>query len=229
MGNRKENNLMCDNINNKLMNINEEIPKEFYVFVNLDNPITKHNLEITKGFTSGAIGNIINMKKYLDGTMDYLPFIPNPNQDHGPLSMFQWNITSDYRAEYNCEIFRKEHCPLFPSRLSAIYAFGDFETCKKVSATYSDWDINNVRKFSLEPIPFTRVVKVNMEIISLMRGADTRCSLDQNAHNTIWNSYWRGDGNIQLELPSLTWEREIRNSGIIWEYLIEGRLKLIEE
>ncbi len=165
----------------RLLNLNEKIPDTFYVFVNMNNIMTKHNLEVTKGFTSGAFGQLIFDDfaiKYLDGTVDYLPFIPNPNKDVQMVSVFYNNITSDYRTEYNCELYRRYKFPTYPSRLSAFYAFGDYETCLKVSKIHH-WNISTVKKFKLEQSPFNRVVKVNMEIVSLERYANRVSMLDQ--------------------------------------------------
>ena len=70
--------------NNRLMNFNEEIPKEFFVFVNYANPITRHNIEFTKQFTSCGVTEVLMSKEklneYLTGTMQYAPYIPNQNK-----------------------------------------------------------------------------------------------------------------------------------------------------
>jgi len=213
-----------------LLNIKEKIPNEFFIFVNFQNVMTKHNLEITKSIFSGAFGQIDMLEdflsKYLAGTVDYLPWTPNENTDMNVISMFNNNITSEYRTEYNCELYRKYNNPRYPSRLSACYAFGDYETCIKVSKKYH-WDLSTVRKFKLLPNPLNRVAKVNMEIVSLERTANRISMTSEDTQNSIWSSYWNGIENIKLELPTVEGRKEF-NSGVIWEYLIEGRLKLNE-
>jgi hypothetical protein len=212
-----------------LLNLNEKIPEVFFVFVNFNNFITMHNLKFTKGFTSAAFGELSNrdiLQKYIDGNIDYFPFIPNLNRDLMAISMFCHNITSDFQTEYNCELYRRYNYSKFPSRLSAIYAFGDYDTCLAVAEKHK-WNINTVRKFKLEPSPLNRVVKVNMGIISLLRTANRVSMIDQNTQNNIWNSYWNAYGNLPMELPTINGRKEF-NSDIIWEYLIEGRLTLIE-
>lgn len=213
-----------------LLNIDEKIPDIFYVFVDMNNVMTKHNLEVTKGFSSGAFGQLgfdDFVNKYLKGTIDYLPFTPNPNTDVQIVSAFYNNITSEYRTEYNCELYRRYNFPKYPSRLSAFYAFGDYKTCLEVSKKYH-WDILTVKKFKLDPSPFNRVAKVNMEIVSLERYANRVSMLDQDTQNIIWQSYWTGYGDFPMELPTVN-GRQVFHSGIIWEYLVEGRLTLIEE
>ena len=61
-----------------LININEEMPKEFFVFVNFSNPIAANNYKVG-AYTSAACSTWLNeetLKKYIDGTLTYLPFIP---------------------------------------------------------------------------------------------------------------------------------------------------------
>ncbi len=213
----------------KLLNINENIPETFYVFVAQTNLFTQHNLNVTKSFTSGSVfhwsdSNFI--KKYLAGKIDYLPFIINQNKDIQAISAFENSITSEYRTEYNAEMHRYNNFPHFPSRLSAVYAFGDIETCKKVALKYG-WNLNSVRKFKLIEHPLNKVVKVNMEIVSLDRYAQRVSFCDLNTTNQIWNSYWRGIGNIEMELPTINGRQKFE-SDEIWEYLIEGRIEVIE-
>lgn len=214
----------------KILNSKDILPTEFYIFVNMQNIMTKHNIENTKSIFSGAFGQLSLgdefVTKYLNGTVDYLPFIPNKNSDTSMVSMFNNNITSEYRTEYNCELYRKSNNPTYPSRLSACYAFGDYETCIEVSEKYG-WNLSTVRKFKLLSDPFNRVVKVNMEIVFLERTANRISMTGQETQNKIWDSYWKGIGNIKLELPKVEGRKEF-NSGVIWEYLVEGRLELKE-
>ncbi len=44
----------------------------------------------------------------------------------------------------------------------------------------------------------------------------------------FWKSYWTGYNNLVVELPIAEGGRKQYNSGVIWEYLIEGILKLDE-
>ncbi|MGN6268186.1 MAG: hypothetical protein ACTHM5_21090 [Ginsengibacter sp.] len=120
-----------------LVNLKENIPDEFFVFINLKSFITKNNYENSKTFNSAAFGelsmNNTFLKKYLNGTV---------------------------------ELSRRYNFPLYPSRLSATYAFEDYNSCVVVNKKYQ-WDLSTVRRFKLNPHPFNIVAKVNMEIISL--------------------------------------------------------------
>lgn len=86
-----------------------------------------------------------------------------------------------------------------------------------------------MKKFKLiNTPPLTRVVKVNMEIISLARLAYRISSLNKETKEFIWKNYWSGSGNITTELPGVHSKKDIYDSGEIYEYLIEGLVKLDE-
>lgn len=212
----------------KTVNTNEDSPSEFYIFCNFQNPITYNNVEKigvinSSGITAASIDEQM-LRGYLSGDADYLPFIPNPNMSPA-ISMYQLGIMNPYRAEYNAEINRKEKFKMYPSRLSSMYAFADYETCEKVSEKYH-WDISTVRKFELQEHPLTRIAKVNMEVISLVRLAYGISSF--NSDNEVWQHYWTGQGNLELQLPGRNFEPQRYESGVIWEYLIEGSLKKVD-
>jgi hypothetical protein len=160
------------------------------------------------------------------GKVRYLPY-ELCQMDQLTISPYFLSAINDYRVEYDAEVYRFKYYPLYPSRLSAIYAFGDYETCKVVSKKYK-WDINSVEKFNLIDFPLTRIVKVNMEHVSLARQAYRIAAMSEAEINSIWNSYWSNFGNIKIELPAVGFTRNIYDSGVIWEYLIEGTVKHIE-
>lgn len=215
----------------KVMNTTEEVPKEFYVFVNTKDPIVKNNIEITEcmfsaAFSQLSLGNEGFIRSYLIGNLDYLNYHPEGRF----VSMYfaQPRTKQEWQLEHDCELYRKQNFPLYPSRLSACYAFGDYETCLHVSKKYG-WDINTVKKFRLEETIFNRVVKVNMEIVSLLRSYYLSDMIpNSQTQNNRWKSYWNGEGSITMNLPDTKGD-ELIDSGIIWEYLIEGKLMLIED
>lgn len=213
----------------KLLNLDEEAPSEFYIFVNHYSPITEHNLRVTGQFISGAFANLLAdgtfLQKYIDGSANYLPF--ERCNDLKVFTPYCVTAINDYRIEYDAEICRKNHFPIFPSRLSALYAFGDYESCKEVNRKYG-WPLKTVKKFQLIDRPLNRVIKVNMEHVSLARHAYKVSMLATNDIDMIWRKYWAGFGNIDIELHVPDMTRKIFSSGVIWEYLIEGGVKLIK-
>lgn len=217
----------------KIMLLNDKtslIQNEFYIFIDQCRPMTVLNLKNTKCFISAAYSNCSLdpnfLKKYLEDDVDYLPFIP-PEKGLPIISPYCLSAISDYWVEYDAELCRKCYYPKYPSRLSAIFAFGDYETCKKANRKYG-WDLSTVKKFRLNIDNLTRVIKVNMEIVSLMRTAYKRGFFDDKTKDDIWKNYWNGTGDINLELLDVESERKINPSGEIFEYLIEGKLVLIE-
>jgi len=210
----------------KLINLDEDAPNEFYIFVNQFNPMTEHNFKFTKTFTSGAVNSCLDedfVKKYIEGSARYLPYEPCQSDNISP-SPYLLSAINDYRIEYDAEVYREKNHPLYPSRLSALYAFGNIETCELVSEKYG-WPLNTVHKFRLKEWPLTRIAKVNMEHVSLARHA-YKVSMMQDI-DRLWAGYWAGFDEIILNLPSNNFERKQFNSGIIWEYLIEGIVECI--
>jgi hypothetical protein len=214
-----------------LLNSQSPIPETFYIFVNRNIPITLHNITFTKTLFSGAIVNCSLdssfLSKYMNGTARYAPYEPCET-DLRAFSPYCVTAINDYRVEYEAEWFRREYYPLYPSRFSAVFAFGEFETCQEVAKKHK-WNLDEVHKFKIREVTdLTRVIKVNMEIISLARHAYRISSQGEGVREFIWKNYWEGSGDIALELPGTKFQREIRHSGEIFEYLIEGYVVLEE-
>ena len=114
------------------------------------------------------------------------------------------------------------------SYLSVKYAFATEEDCREAHRLYR-WDLKSVRKFTLLQDPLTKVAKVNMEIISLMRSAYTTGIWSGEDIERIWTHYWSGEGNLEIEVPTMLPPPNTHKripSGEVWEYLIEGKLQL---
>lgn len=204
--------------------------KNFYIFINPHNFMANWQANTIKQLTSSgytfALMSEENRRAYEEDRIDYLPFIKNPSYNCF-ISPFCVNAMNDYRIEHDCELVRKNYFPNSPSRLSAIFAFGDMERCKQVSMKYG-WPLSQVRKFELMENELTRVLKANMEIISLARHAYANSGIDQQTIESIWKAYWNNERNVKFEMLSTDLNRRILESGAITEFLIEGRLKLVE-
>ena len=195
------------------------LPDALFIFVNQANPMTEHNYRVTKTFSSRFAGRL----HLLDtGQADPMPFIPNPDADPMP-TPFVMSVTSDYQTEWNAELGRRAFAPRAPSRMSALYAFGDIESCRAVHSKHG-WPLETVRRFKLVESVDARVAKVNMEVVSLFRGANRLAAWSPEDHNAIWSHYWSGRGALTLQVPDIragqSWHT--LESGVIWEYLIEG-------
>ncbi|MDJ6355575.1 hypothetical protein LEH54_02725 [Salmonella enterica] len=65
-----------------------------------------------------------------------------------------------------------------------------------------------------------------MEVVSLIRHAYSVSGFSSDEE--VWQHYWAGNGNIEFELPGRDLQRQRYESGVIWEYLIEGTLERID-
>lgn len=207
-------------------------PEHFYVFANQTRLDTRHNLSLTgtlfsAAYTYAGMGPEPR-KAYMEGTLDYLPFVENTGSL--PLrSPFTSRVIYAYRAEYDAEVYRRLRNPRLPSRLSAVFAFGDEVSCEAAASRYR-WDLNEVRRFRLVPSPLNRVHQVNMEIASVaftLYAGPTAIGPELSKH--IWDEYWAGQVGSPIEGVSNGGQRQVyRPEPPIWEWLIEGILRLDE-
>jgi hypothetical protein len=206
----------------------------FYVFADTSNTTCWHNLRFTRSiFSSGvaAMSDPAFRDAYLGGTADYAPFVPNSNRSTGFVSLFTSNVTAHYAVEYDAEYTRSREFPLLPSRFSAVYAFGTEQDSHEAHRLYG-WNLSTLRRFRLIRNDLTRVHRANMEIVSLMRGVYSRACWSREDRDNIWRHYWIGGGSLSVEIPVIendSFQRRQFQSGEIWEYLIEGRLELLED
>ena len=176
----------------------------------------------------GAIDAFPEFRKdYINGTATYLPF-ETAEPSCKALSIYTFGVINNYRIEYDAEQYRLAYCPLYPSRLSAVYAFGDYESCIAVNRKYG-WNLSEIREFTLVPHPLTRIAKLNMEIVSLARQSYMNLPINRDLIHEIWKNYWSGNNDTRIEAYNETKCEVLAESGVIWEYLIEGFVDLVEE
>lgn len=213
-----------------IFNISKEsFPQKFFIFVEPMSVIAQMNYSLTGVFTSSAYGSISLdqefFKKYIDGTVDYLPY-QLKQHDMVTLSPYYLSAINDIRIETDAELIRRTFFRFYPSRLSATYAFGSYEDCEIASERYG-WDLDNVKVFHLRSDDeFVRIARVNMDVVSLARDAYKNMSLDDKSKENIWKHYWMGNGNLIIAGPNpeVRGFRMLHHSDILWEYLIEGSL-----
>lgn len=215
----------------KLVNKDEEAPKEFYIFQDFDSSIydriNGNNYSLSHKMLSTAFKHCLTKQdftSYKEGDIDYLPFIRADMSNVCKPSTFIQKTINYYDIEHNLEWYRRNNFKKYPSRFSSIFAFGDYESCKKVSQKYNSWSLSSVRKFRLfEDIKylkeFVRIGKFNMEIVSLLRGVEISL-FSREDQEILYKRYWEGKGNTSIEFLG-----EKSESGEIYEYLIEGMLE----
>ena len=222
----------------KLINMDEDCPKVFYVFIGLGNSIYSkinyHNYKINNSLISGGFKNLeisnIDIHDFIMGNITYAPFIPNSTTFLSPTSHLM-NVINSYQVEYILEFYRKQE---YPSRFSCLYAFGDYESCEKASRLYPRiFDLSKVKKFKLK-ITNTdldkciKVAKCNMEIVTRMWNCDVS-SFDKDSISRISYAYWDGTGQVATERKNIEdglFSQTI--SDVLYEYLIEGILEEVD-
>ncbi|EBZ5775257.1 hypothetical protein EC412_23955 [Salmonella enterica subsp. enterica serovar Redlands] len=221
----------------RTLNTEEIVPDIFYIFVNKANNSARQQYETSGVFYSTGYASIFYPDRrffnaYSEGTLDFIDSANNPHLVP-QISPFCSGVTgtAHYPLEHAFEVYRREHYRYFPSRLSAVYAFGDINTCENVEALYH-WNIKEVRQFELllniegqiisEQFPSQRITKHNMEIISFLRGNG---GVNYPHLNDAMEMYWSGCGEI--ELPDI--EGNIRHIDVIHEYLVDGMVKRMND
>lgn len=224
----------------------DEQPDIFHVFVSRAGFWTRHNLDFTGCLISGGLaaafpetvppatvmmydpgpeaphGDALQ-EAFVDGSLDYLQFTPNAYYFGWP-TPFASTAVSGYRVEYDAEVCRRYRAPLKPSRLSAVFAFADLDTCTAASRAYR-WNLDEVQQFRLRDHPHNRVARANMEIVSLMLYAYPRGSWGPEELDDVWSAYWNEATEVTVEVPVDGTIFEPLTSGCLWEYLIEGCLE----
>ena len=223
----------------KLLNIDEEAPNEFYVFVGLGKSMSSranyHNYKLSKKIMSSGIINLTfkteKKQDFINGDITYAPFVPNKTTFDSPTSHLL-GVINGYQVEYILEYYRPKKCP---SRFSCVYAFGDYESCVKASQLYKDmFDLSKVKKFRLktdnqELKECTKIAKCNMQIVTLMWKSEIT-TFGAEGIESMAKAYWNGKGEVFTERQSIDDGAYYRDrSDVLYEYLIEGVLEEIEE
>lgn len=209
-----------------------EWPEDFLIFVDQGNLVAQHNYRFTKTFSSRFADRLYTVegRQSLDaGEIDPMPFAPNPRADPS-LSPFALKAMNDYRVEWDAELARRAFTPRAPSRMSAVFAFGDRESCEAVNQAYG-WPLESVRRFRLVDADHSRVVRVNMEVVSLMRATYPRAAWAPEDLHHIWRHYWTGGPELTVQTPDPRNAQSWTNwsCGVVWEYLIEGVVRSPED
>ncbi|MBI6872356.1 hypothetical protein [Clostridium aciditolerans] len=213
-----------------LLNTKSDIPESFYIFVDTENPLTAQALRSTGTFSSSAYTMCRHdksfLEKYIKGRVKYLPYKRSTN-DMNISSPFYTSVINEFSVEYDAERIREKFYPLYPSRMSAVYAFGDYDTCIKVSRKYN-WELESVKKFKLIQENLTRVIKVNMEVVSQARSMYFNSMLDEKGKEILWKNYWSGLNYVPLNSYLSNYSFGNFKVDDIYEYLIEGSVVLEE-
>lgn len=229
----------------KVMNVNESVPEIFYVFIgqgkNLQSQANYINYKLTKRIISSGFNSIIaspeNIINFIDGNINYAPYIPNKTTLNVP-SSHMLSVVNGYTTEYALESYRYNNFKRFPSRFSCIYAFGDWQSCELANKYYG-WELKDVKKFKLKdfsevncnikfPNEAIKICKCNMEIVTYLWNHDLQFFPPEEGYK-FCAYYWNGGGEVASEKLNInTKQKIITNSGVLYEYLIEGILEEVD-
>ncbi len=185
--------------------------EDFWVWVNPDNWLVKHQITVTGGFTSGGL---IKEKK------SNLMFIPNPEFE-GDISAFHHGITRDYLAEYNLEQGRERYFTKYPSRLNAIYLFKSEEEAYK----YNDRHKWHVGDRKLKKCYSKVSLGYSIHDLSWVDFLRLPHSVDVKSLDYISRAYWSGQKveDSRLESMGKPWIQKP-----IFEVLFLGRVEFYD-
>ncbi len=223
----------------KLLNLDEKVPEMFYIFIGqgktLSSQVNYHNYELGKKLISSGFSSLFAqsefMNQFIEGDIVYAPFVPNNTTLHSP-SSHQLNVVNGYQTEYILEYTRDKYYKKYPSRLSCLYAFGDYESCEKANKLYK-WDLSKVKKFKLKTFnndldKCIKIVKCNMEIVTLMWNSEI-ITFEKDSIDRISRAYWDGINLVateQMNIADRLYTQKV--SDTLYEYLIEGILEEVE-
>ncbi len=181
-------------------------PKNFYVYINPNDPLININLKLTGSFISTPINS----------NLENLMFIPNPDFQ-GFTSPFQNNLMRDYRVEYGLEIERRKSFPAFPSRLESIFLFDTEEEAIKYSNRHPSHVGDRQLKRAKSHGEYV-YSKHDSSWIDFMRINQT---IDLPTFGFLSSSYWEGKNTLdyQLESHGKPWA-----SDLIKEFLFLGKI-----
>lgn len=210
-----------------------ELPLKFFIFCN-NNYTVQYNLQIVKSLTSAGIASSSideeNLNKYITGELTFSFY--SERQDGICISPY---VTTLYKKENNENVIlweerleqaRLERYKYRPSRFFAIMAFSDLETCHAVSEIY-EWDIKELREFVLIPSSLNKVSRHDMEIISVMRYYNCK-ETPREVLNAMCDNYWSGTPGLHKVYEKYPPVDPPLIRKPIWEWLIEGRLKVVK-
>jgi len=188
-------------------------PKDFWVWVNPNNWLVRHQISIVGGFSSG--GHLPADRK------SNLMFIPNPDFG-GDITPFQHGVMREYMAEYNLEMGRTFYTFTdYPSRLNAIYLFDQEEEAHKYKARHMTHVGDRILKKarSVTPCVYSKHDSSWVDFLRL-----PHCT-DPETISFISKAYWSGATveGCQLESMGKPWSQPP-----IIEFLFLGRIEFYD-
>ncbi len=187
-------------------------PVDYWIWINPENWLVRHQIEFTGGFTSGGL-----LKKGNSNLM----FTPNPDFQ-SDITPFQFGIMREYMAEYNLEMGREKYASNYPSRLNAIYLLESKDEAQKYKKRHMSHVGNRILK-KVHSIGSYVYSKHDSSWVDFLRLTH---SVDSETIAYVSKSYW---GGVNVE------DRQLLSMGKPWtqspiiEILFLGRIEFYDK
>ena len=166
---------------------NEE--KDFWVWINPNNWLVKHQITFTGQFSSGGL---------IEPRKSNLMFIPNPDFS-GDITPFQMSMMNEYMADYNIEINREAFFQNYPSRLNSIFLLHSEEEANK----YRERHMGHVGNRILKKVKTKGNYLYSLHDSSWVDFMRQGHSMDNDTIHNVTQSYWKGINVANCELKSM--------------------------
>jgi len=186
-------------------------PVDFWVWINPQNCLVKHQITFTGGFTSGGL-----LKKGKSNLM----FIPDPEFE-SDITPFQFGIMREYMAEYNLERGRERYFPDYPSRLNAIYLFASEVEAHK----YRERHMQHVGDRVLKKVHSIMPCLYSIHDSSWVDFLRLTHSVDPESLDNISKAYWTG---MRVEDNELSSMGKLWSEQAVLEVLFLGRIEFYD-
>lgn len=172
----------------------ESQPREFWVWVDPNDWLVRHNITFTGAFFS--------VPSPPDSPT--LMFVPNPAFKTF-ISPFQNNLVRHYAAEHNLELVRSRSFPTYPSRLECVFLLES----QADAARYASQHAEHVAKRLLKRVTTEGGYKYSVHDASWVDFMRSGHSMDQPTLDSLGMAYWSGQRVEECQLQSMgkSWTR----------------------
>lgn len=167
-------------------------PREFWVWVNPEHKLAKHNLGLIGSFWGGPL------EPGKDNPQS-LMFLPNSQFIGNVISPFHLGVINDYRIEYHLEFIRYQNFASCPSRFFSLFLLDNVFDAHR----YYELHLHHVGDRVLKRGVTTDDFKYSVHDATFIDFLRLPHGLDQTTMNTVADAYWRGASSEDCALSSM--------------------------
>jgi hypothetical protein len=210
-----------------------DVPEELFVIVTKDaGPVAEWNIGLGSISSSGAAFASQYPDLYAEERDEWFPWLPNPDFQTF-VGFHALRVSSDMRAEFNAEATRVRSFAGLPSRMACVFAWGSLDDALTARARMSGRFRGRILR--CQPVSVLRSAVCNSAIVNFAQRAEKRGFFtDPAAVDLVWRTYWSGSGEqLTLERQNLLTpggppETVDMSREPLWEWLIDGRLQVLD-